>query len=201
MQRVKCLDSCVLVLCLLITFAGCDSKDKTPSDPKPMVCSPEAFPKAIQWALNDGGNGHFYEVVNANANITWEDAQKAAAVRGDSWHLVTITSAAENAFVENLIAGKSDFFNCCQTSSLAGRIASGPWLGATSTTNTSRDWKWVTGETFVFADWGPFEPFGNGNHISCAEFGNSRQLAWNDIPSGHPLSPQSYILECSGAAK
>lgn len=201
MQCVKCLNNILFVLYFLITFVGCNCKDKKPNDPEPIVCSPDSFPKAVRWEVSNGGNGHLYEVVVANGNITWEDAQEAAAHRGDSWHLATITSAAENNFVENLIVGKSDYFNCCQTSSLVGRVASGPWLGATASTNTSKDWKWVTGEEFVFTDWGPFEPFGNGNRISYAEFGNSRLLAWNDIPSGHALSPQSYILECSGAVK
>jgi hypothetical protein len=201
MKRLNCLKYCSLIFYFLITFAGCNCKDNMPNDPVPIACSPDLFLKAVRWELSDGGNGHLYEVVLANGNITWEDAQKAATARGDSWHLATITSAAENNFVESLIAGKADCFNCCQTSSLVGRIASGPWLGATASTNTSKDWKWVTGEAFAFTDWGPFEPFGNGNHISYAEFGNSRQIAWNDIPSGHSLSPQSYILECSGVVK
>lgn len=199
MNRLKWLFDCSFALYCLIAFLSCNHKD--PNDPEPIACSPDLFPNAVRWELNAGGNGHLYEVVLSNGNITWEDAQKAASTRGDSWHLATINSVAENNFIESLIVGKSDCFNCCQSSNLAGRIASGPWLGASASTNTSKDWKWVTGEAFAFADWGPFEPFGNGNHISYAEFGASHQIAWNDIPSGHSLSPRAYIVECTGTVK
>jgi hypothetical protein len=151
----------------------------------------------IEWKIADGGNGHLYEAVLVGGDITWEDAQAAVAARGPGWHLATITSAAENAFVEALFAGDPNFFNCCLFPIPIGRISSGPWLGAFSSTNASNDWQWVTGEPFVFADWGPLEPFGNGNHISYAEFGSGRLVAWNDIPSGHPLSPRSYVAELS----
>ena len=50
-----------------------------------------------------------------------------------------------------------------------------------------------TGEPFTFADWGPSEPFGNGNHISYAKWGSL--VAWNDIPSVHTVIPYGYILE------
>jgi hypothetical protein len=110
---------------------------------------------------------------------------------------VTITSVEESDFVKGLIAGRAEFFNCCQFPVPVGRIASGPWLGASASTQPSHDWQWVTGEPFSFTDWGPLEPFGNGDRISFAEFGTSRQLGWNDIPSGHPSSPQSYVAECA----
>lgn len=170
-----------------------DNADRPPPDEPP-----PAFPNAVEWPISDGGNGHLYEAVLANGDITWEEAQEEAIARGEGWHLATITSEDESEFVRSLFANNPDFFNCCANSSLVGRVASGPWLGATSSTNANNDWRWITGEPFGFSEWGPFEPFGNGNHISYAEFGASAQLAWNDIPSGHGLGPQSYVLERSG---
>ncbi len=148
----------------------------------------------VEWKAIDGGNGHLFEAVLVGNAITWEDAQAAAVAKGPGWHLATVTSSGENNFIESLFASNTSFFNCCLFPFPLGRISSGPWLGGSSSTNASNDWAWVTGEPFGFADWGPTAPFGNGNHISYAEFAAARQVAWNDIPSGHSLSPQSYIL-------
>lgn len=140
----------------------------------------------ITWEVAVGGNGHAYEAIFLGSAITWESARSAAQALGGD--LVTITSAAENAFVESLFSSDSTFFFG------TGFVKSGPWIGAFATTNTSGDWAWIGGEPFAFADWGPSEPFGNGNKISYALFGGTT-VGWNDIPSVHPVSPQSFILE------
>ncbi|MCU7805452.1 MAG: hypothetical protein KZQ96_19855 [Candidatus Thiodiazotropha sp. (ex Lucinoma borealis)] len=80
----------------------------------------------VEWSVADGGNGHLYEAVLAGSDITWENAQAAVQARGADWHLATITSAAENAFVENLFASDSAFFNCCAYPFPLGRISSDP---------------------------------------------------------------------------
>ena len=152
----------------------------------------------VQWDVVSGGNGHLYEAVLVGADITWDEARAAVEARGSGWHLATITSAEENAFVESLFSSNPAFFNCCLFPSPLGRIASGPWLGGSSSTNASNDWTWITGEAFTFSDWGPTAPASNGNHISYAEFGASRVVAWNDLPGVYPaLSSQSYIAEFS----
>jgi hypothetical protein len=177
----------LMSFCFLALFACKDNCDSETS-----ACSLSTFPNAVEWKVGDGGNGHIYEAVLADGDITWEEARKSASLRGDAWYLATITSKEENEFVMSLFNQNPNFFNCC-----LGQVASGPWIGATSSTISSNDWTWITGEIFDFADWGPSEPFGNGDHISYARFG--AKVAWNDIPSGHPNSPRSYILECSGS--
>jgi len=161
------------------------------------ACESSAFPGATPWAISAGGNGHLYEVVKTNRDITWEEAQTASAATGAHWHLATVTSAAENAFIEGLFAGDATAFNCCLFPVPLGRISSGPWLGATANAGQSSGWSWLTGEPFGFADWGPLEPFGNGNHISFAEFGAAQTVGWNDISSVSGLSPRAYVKECS----
>jgi hypothetical protein len=135
--------------------------------------------------------------VKAGRDITWDEARTASSATGSHWHLAAITSSAENDFVEGLFSSDSAAFNCCLFPVPVGRISSGPWLGASASGSRSNDWRWVTGESFNYADWGPLEPFGNGDRISYAEFGAGRRIGWNDISSGHPLSPRSYVRECS----
>ncbi|MEX1013828.1 MAG: hypothetical protein WDZ80_01545, partial [Candidatus Paceibacterota bacterium] len=71
-------------------------------DPDSEVCTNTSFPDAVEWKRSDGGNGHLYEAVLAGRDITWEEAQEIALLRGESWHLATITTEAENDFVRSL---------------------------------------------------------------------------------------------------
>jgi len=144
----------------------------------------------VQWELANGGNGHYYEAILVGTNITWEAAVSAAQLRGG--YLATITSAAENQFVKGLFATDSAFFHrhaCCPN------VTSGPWISAYASSYTARDWAWITGEPYSFSAWGPGEPANNGDRISYARFYTNLDPKWNDIPSGHSASPQSYIVE------
>ena len=96
----------------------------------------------------------------------------------DNWHLATITDAAENDFVESLL--DSSPFPDCVSGTVAGTICNGLWLGGILSSFTANDWSWITGETFSFVDWGPFEPFGNGDRIRLDDFRSIGQFAWND---------------------
>jgi hypothetical protein len=46
----------------------------------------------IQWAVEDGGNGHYYE--GFDATVTWSEANRLAKALGG--HLATVTSDEEN---------------------------------------------------------------------------------------------------------
>jgi len=103
---------------------------------------PNETPRTITFSL--GGNslyfadtGHFYEFVSATG-IAWTTARTRAETRasygsagypkgvyGLQGYLVTVTSAAENAFVSSKLAGQG-------------------WMGATDETQESI-WRWVTG--------------------------------------------------------
>jgi hypothetical protein len=157
-----------------------------------IACDPAAYPNAARWPATAGGNNHLYEFINVGRDITWDEARAVSAATGPGWHLATVTSFAENSFIESLFAGNRAAFNCCLSSN-----ASGPWMGGFASTFRSNDWRWITGEPFLYSDWGPAEPFGNGDRLSYAEFGAARFLAWNDVPSVYPLSPRGYIRECS----
>jgi hypothetical protein len=97
----------------------------------------------IEWS----GNGHTYEVITGQTTITWEQARSAAEAMGG--HLVTITSAAENDFVTDLVvnygSGNRERY----------------WLGGYQTAlddEPAGNWAWVTGEDWVYENWAPNEP-------------------------------------------
>lgn len=158
-----------------------------------LVANAKAADAAV---VSFAGNGHRYELV-LDEGVTWDDASAAAAARGAGWHLATITDATENAFIRSLFsAGPPTFVDSCLSSSLVGLVCGGLWIGGVSSGTGSNDWTWVTGEAFTFSDWGPFEPFRNGDRIRIDEFRSLGTIAWNDVPSGRTLTT-GYILENS----
>ena len=83
---------------------------------------------AVQWRVEDGGNGHWYQF---QATLrSWVDAQIAAEAQGG--YLVTITTRAEGAFLGGTM-GWANF-----------------WGGAT---DLADGWRWVTGEPWSYAPW------------------------------------------------
>ena len=96
------------------------------------------------------GNGHYYKVVQNNG-IDWDDAKTAAeasTLYGLTGYLVTVTSAAENAFIYS-------------------KINQNAWMGASDDSNytsnthaqTEGTWEWVSGPE-------------NGKTMTCQTAGN-----------------------------
>lgn len=143
----------------------------------------------VQWRVEDGGNGHWYEAIAVPAGITWTAANAAAEARGGGWHLATITSAAENAFVYSLVRGKPIFWRCC----LSGN-SGGPWLGGIWVGPGVGNYRWITGEPFVYTNWGRLEPFGNGKRIALFGYQAPEGPYWNDIGPDR-TDVVSYMIE------
>ena len=99
------------------------------------------------------GNGHSYEVVQTSGYLSWEDAQIMAS--GQGGYLATLTSAAENQFVWDLIAAATG------QSTGPFNLARWFWLGGhqtqpvNPTDEPSGGWAWVTGEPWGWTNWSP----------------------------------------------
>ena len=108
----------------------------------------------------------FYEV------MTWDSAKATAEALGTGWHLVTITSAAEQAFVaDTLLQNQNGLM----------------WAGAFQALGQSKDvgWSWVTGEAWNYTAWATdyaTEPNDwGGDEIYLALDGRwQRNWTWND---------------------
>ena len=87
-------------------------------------------------------DGHQYELYDYN--MTWTQAKALCESKGG--HLVTITSAAEQAKIEELMSG-------C--------ILGNYFIGATDA-ETEGTWKWISGESFSYEHWDATLPEPNG---------------------------------------
>ncbi len=120
----------------------------------------------IIWPITKGGNGHRYEFHTRTDNLTWSEAKIEAEAMGG--HLATITSQAENDFIQTIITDN-------------------PWIGGYQIEGSAEPdggWAWVTGEKFEFTNWDSPEP-NNNAHLPYTTDENYLQIYsngfWNDI--------------------
>ncbi|MDP6601101.1 MAG: hypothetical protein QGH76_02250, partial [Phycisphaerales bacterium] len=56
-----------------------------------------SFATPVQWPIEEGGNGHWYETIHVQTEICWSDARTQSEELGG--YLVTITTQEEQDFV------------------------------------------------------------------------------------------------------
>lgn len=147
-----------------------------------LMCNSVASAAPLQWRVEDGGNGHWYEVVRFPGWISWDQARSDAIARGG--HLATLNSAAENTWVRDNVVATAD------------RIApdeNGPYIGVTCEGRPWGTWYLVTGEPLEFTGWGGGEPNSGGNE-RYVHFWRWSGLWWNDI-TGTDNGISTYVLE------
>ena len=164
------------------------------------VVASTASGDAVQWRVQDGGNGHWYEGVAVAADISWDTAK--VACEGQGGHLATLTSPAEDDFVWAL-SRQSGYWVVVNGPGWSG--AKGPWLGLHQAPGspTASGWSWVTGEPFTWAH-PSFVP-----NDGCTSDENALNYIgpirgsreWNDFPGDVPCEiwgfPRAFIIEWS----
>ena len=153
------------------------------------VC--EADP--VQWRTKDGGNGHYYEVIDMGTLdnwLTWEEAKaaaEAASCLGVPGHLATITSAEEEQFIiDNLLPPYGSW-------ALGGHQPVNP------ETAPDEGWEWITGEPWVYTNWQWAEPWSppgvDEDTLNLAHRGapGNKIWGWQDIE--YTTKDNGYIIE------
>jgi len=146
---------------------------------------------AVQWRVEDGGNGHWYAVIPSG--FSFDDAAAAATQLGA--HLVTIQSAEEQSFVATQIASGTPFLNA--------------WMGLRQdpkSTEPAGGWRWVTGEPLSgYTNWWLGVPQPDNNACSAGVSENFAMWAkqwggaWADVtadavPAAPCSGPQTHAL-------
>jgi hypothetical protein len=157
---------------------------------------------AVQWRVEDGGNGHWYALV-ITGPITWDTSQQASLAVGG--YLATPTSPDENAFVAALASDPVAWY-------VSGPFWVGPWLGGYQPVDAAEpagNWTWVTGELWGWSNWHVGEPndgCGGGEDVLCflTQPPSSGPSGWwndqggaVDSCSGGPTVNRSYVVEWS----
>ncbi|MBU0653992.1 MAG: C-type lectin domain-containing protein [Gammaproteobacteria bacterium] len=115
------------------------------------------------WDQLSGGNCHAYTVIQPGAAITWANAKTQAATllyQGKTGHLVTPTSAEENAYVAGKIPTTS------------GGVA---WIGLEG---VGSSFAWVTGEAFSYTNWASGNPDGDQTTDAIAMTASVAEWSW-----------------------
>jgi hypothetical protein len=151
---------------------------------------------AVQWRVEDGGNGHWYAAVATQSPISWSAARDAAALRGG--HLATLTSQGEDLFVSAIALGSPTVWP------IEDRY--GPWLGGYQpkpAADPNANWMWVTGEPWTYVSdlvqfdnsWRP-----DGQRDDYLHYIDHSRI-WNDVREDgdtyYGIGIRSYIVEWS----
>ncbi|NBX32421.1 MAG: hypothetical protein EBR07_06765 [Planctomycetes bacterium] len=129
----------------------------------------------VQWRVEDGGNGHWYQHVPDLQSFTWH--QQRAVSRGAS--VVCIADLTENQFVWNLVHA----------------IEPGPfdrtiWIGLIQDpigAEPDQGWRWIDGAESTYRNWLPSEP----NNYPPYEEDNCRMIVSME-PSPYQGTWQDY---------
>lgn len=140
--------------------------------------------RAVPLLVNSGSNsGSDYQVYTASG-ISWTGANAAATGLTGGWKLVSITTAAEETYVESLLSGfTGDRWHF--------------WIGLTDTASEGT-YVWSSGQSFGYSKWHGGEPNNLNNEDYVALDYRSGTWAWNDIPdNGYPNLQKGFIVERS----
>lgn len=127
-------------------------------------------------------NGHRYRVVWAHG-ILWKDAKAKAQQLGG--HLATITHAREHELIVRMCAdGLKEIGG-------GGQM----WLGGFRAEVEPHEWRWVTGEPFVFTRWSSGQPSDKVPGSALALFSPADGIGWNDFeqPNENVESVAFYV--------
>lgn len=167
------------VACAALTFVAAPSTVAAQTD------------QLVQWTTASGGNGHWYRYLSPVSIFepfsfaTAQSAAEASTYNGLQGYLATITSQAEQDFINGAF------------SYLFGFGGTGTaWLGA-SDAATEGEWRWLggpeAGQLVSYTNWRP------GHPVAAAGFENYDLLALSII-GGNPTTYGWVSVEQSGGA-
>ncbi len=139
----------------------------------------------VQWRVQDGGNGHWYERIVTAGSVQWSLARSWAQSRGGD--LAAITSANERTALATLISP----------------LPEGEWIGLFQDTSSplyaepAGGWKWITGEPLAFDNWSVmiFDNHGNFSREEEYAFADGTR-AFRDT-SGSDSGIHAFLVEYS----
>ncbi len=135
--------------------------------------APPPYPTEItpQWAVEDGGNGHFYANLRVPEDSTFATVEALVASVGGQ--LASVTSAEEAAFIRDFVrVSEPGAYDRCAFGLVQEPDGFEP----------GGDWYWTSGEALVWTNWRAGEPNDNPAPEDFGEFYPNAE--WNDCFDG-----------------
>ncbi len=151
-----------------------------------VVVSGAAAQDAVQWRVEDGGNGHWYAGFQHGVVLAWDEAKALSRSKGG--HLATPSTAAENIWIRESVADDASLWS-------ATNIV-GPWFGGYRL--AGEDWAWVDGSEWSYENWHPGNPnIALSSNAGLLFWERSWTFGWQDWDSQLASKSSSYLVEWS----
>jgi hypothetical protein len=133
---------------------------------------------SVQWRVEDGGNGHWYQFIQTTTPRTWQSARDWAPSIGS--HLATLTSAVEQSFIVSIAPDFQD------------ESGGQAWLGgyqdrtAPDFTEPYGGWRWITSELVTYVGWvnSGDTPLAGADFLTLAKDFQGA-FGWNALPTDY----------------
>ncbi len=154
-----------------------------------LIIAGESFAQsAVQWRVEDGGNGHWYQVLVSPTNVSWFEARGRAQDLGG--HLATLTTSDENRWAHAITVNAAGAWGAWN-----GGWEFGPWIGGYRASPSDVSWKWVTAEPWDFTAWHPSQPDSAQQTAVSFGGGGPTSAVWADTNVDEPV--RSFVVEWS----
>ena len=155
----------------------------------PDCCADGSCP--VQWRIEDGGNGHWYQYVNntEGQEFIWSEAREAALSMGAD--LVSLETIEE-----------WEFF--CQVTNCGPEGVTGGWIGLVRSTADSDQWYWLTDDLLDYDRWrNPDEPNPDTNENRGIIIPSWDQTPYNAFATNNENNPNNdffieWSADCNG---
>jgi hypothetical protein len=127
---------------------------------------------AVQWRVQDGGNGHWYQFKTYAVPTQWDAARAASSAVGG--YLACVNSAEEQAFLIFIAPNYVD------------ESGGQAWLGGYQDTTAPdfaephQGWRWVSGEPLTYQGWYNSGTGWGADYMTLAKDVNGN-FGWNDL--------------------
>jgi hypothetical protein len=145
----------------------------------------------VQWRIDDGGNGHWYQAITTSAAIGWTAARDRAGLLGG--HLATVGSRAEDDVIARLALSPAVW---------SPNDRYGPWLGGYQNVACSAsyaNWSWVTGEPWNYVSDAGFFDNSSRSGGQCDDYLHyiDHRRDWNDVREDGDMGVRAFMVEWS----
>jgi hypothetical protein len=152
-----------------------------------------AFAQPVQWRVEDGGNGHWYEARRWSSPEVWEVARDRANEGGG--YLACVTSESENIWLATRLNLQQPG---CPAGSDGWHLGGYQDRASAQYSEPAGGWRWVSGEPWVYAAWYPGRP---NNYGAGEDYLKMNELpyapSWDDVGEGNCLRAYGAIIEWS----